>query len=560
MVRPLPPARLLPIGLRIVHMAADRDSLSLLAEPETTSARCPLCGSPSKRVHSRYVRTASDLPWRGIAVRLVVRVRRFFCDKASCERKIFCERLPEIAARARKTARLERALVAIAFELGGEAGARLARELGMTVSPDVFLDRIRRVVGTTEDRIAQGLVRVLGVDDFAFRKGTEYGTILVDLERRRVVDLLPNRSSEGLAGWLRKNAKVEVVSRDRFPAYADAISAGAPRATQVADRWHLVHNLAEVLDEFLVHKRSVLKAAAKADGDRPTAVEEIAPDGEVDASSPGPMTPNRPRLWYARQREAAQKRHERLVEQYREIRRLQAAGADVADIARKLSISRRTVYRYKDLTEPPMLTEHRRRATVLDPYVPYILRRWEEGCRNGMKLFREVREKGYSHGASNVGRLVAELRRNDGLGSHPGQRRPSGEATAAPSTRHVAALFVRRPEKLTAEQGTYLDRLLASDEAVAVAYELTQEFASMVRELGGTRLDGWLARAAVCEASPLRRFAASLKKDLSAVRAGLTEVWNNGPVEGFVNKLKLVKRQGYGRANFDLLRARVLAA
>lgn len=220
----------------------------------------------------------------------------------------------------------------------------------------------------------------------------------MDLERRRVVDLLPDRSAESLARWLRANSGVEVVSRDRFPAYADAISAGASGATQVADRWHLLHNLDGVLDEFLAHKRHVLKAATGADGAGPTAAEEVVPDEEVDASSPGPMTPNRPRLWYARQQEAAERRHECLVEQWREIRRLQAAGADVADIARKLGISRRTGYRYKDLAEPPEPSRRHRRATVLDPYVPHILRRWDEGCPNGMKIFREVRERGYSHG------------------------------------------------------------------------------------------------------------------------------------------------------------------
>ena len=325
-------------GLEIEHAVVDRGRVVVRAAAAGDRAECPLCGRASGGVHSRYARTVADLPRHGTPVTLRVRVRRFFCENPRCERKIFCERLPEVEVRARKTARLERALVAIALELGGEAGARLARELGLAVSPDVFLDRIRRVASTA-DRATRGRVRVLGVDDFAFRKGTEYGTILVDLERRRVVDLLPDRSAAGLTEWLREHPGVEVVSRDRFPAYADGISAGAPQATQVADRWHLVRNLAEALDEFLVHKRHVLEAAAGTDGAKPAAGEEGSPEEAVAASSAGPMTPNRPRLWYARQQEAAKKRHERLVEQWREIRRLQAAGADVADIARKLGIS-----------------------------------------------------------------------------------------------------------------------------------------------------------------------------------------------------------------------------
>jgi transposase len=417
-----PARRLLPEGLQAVGVVPETSVIVLRTRATASYARCPTCGLASGRVHSRYTRSVSDLPWRGIAVKVEVRARRFFCDREGCKRRIFCERLPEIAARARKTGRLEEALLAIALELGGEAGARLAQELGLVVSPDVFLDRIRRG-GSDPECAARRKVRVLGVDDFAFRRGDAYGTILVDLERRRVVDLLPDRSADALTAWLSAHPGVEVVSRDRFPAYADAISPGAPGATQVADRWHLAHNLAETLDEFLVGKRPTLKAAAVVDGGGPAADDEAARGEEEDVASPGPMTPNRPRLWYARQQEAAKRRHERLIEQWREIRRLQEAGADVADIARRLGISRRTVYRYKDLAEPPERSRHHRRATVLDPYVPYILGRWEEGCRNGMKLFREIRERGYAHGASNVGRLVAELRRNDGLGRTNGERR-----------------------------------------------------------------------------------------------------------------------------------------
>ena len=258
----------------------------------------------------------------------------------------------------------------------------------------------------------------------------------------------------------------------------------------------------------------------------------------------------------------SRKHYELVVERWQEIRRLREAGAEVTDIARKLGTSRPTVYRYKDLTEPPEFGQHRRRGSVLDPWVPYILKRWEEGCRNGKKRYREIREQGYSQSESNVGRLVAELRRSDGLTPDSSGRRRAASDTAAraPGTRHVVSLFLRRPEKLTEEQAAYLERLRVSDEAIGAAYELSQRFVEMIRDLDGERLEEWLAQAESCEAPALRRFAASLKTDLAAVHAGLTESWNNGPVEGFIHKLKLVKRQGYGRANLDLLKARVMAA
>jgi len=275
------------------------------------------------------------------------------------------------------------------------------------------------------------------------------------------------------------------------------------------------------------------------------------------------MSPNRPRLWYARQEEAAKKRHERLVEQWKEIRRLHLAGMELREISRTLGVSVRSVYRYKDLTESPPRPAYKRRASVLDPYVPYLVRRWNEGCHNGRRLYREIRAQGYSHCRTNVDRLLAEFRRATARGkqvSSVPRARKGAVAGSFPSAKNVAALFMRREEKLTAEQKDYLKRLAALDPALADARRLTQEFAGMVRNLAGADLDGWLREAGASEAPVMRRFAAGLEKDLSAVHAGLTEGWSNGPVEGFIHKLKLLKRQGYGRANFDLLKARTLAA
>jgi transposase len=488
----------------------------------------------------------SDLPWLGIAVRLEVRARRFFCDESSCERAIFCERLPDIAAHGRKTGRLETALLALAFELGGEAGARLARKLGLLVSPDALLDRLRRVTGSYG-----GSVRVLGVDDFAFRKANAYGTILVDLERHEVVDLLPECSLVSLSAWLERHPGVEVATRDRSRIYREALARGAPDAAQVADRWHLLRGLTLALEEYLLRKRTALRRAA------------AEPDN-VEAEDFGVPDPTgRPGSWRARKEEAARQRHERLVQQWQDIRRLHLAGADARFIAGKLGVGARTVYRYRDLEEPPPRQTHATRASVLDPYVPYLLKRWEEGCRDGRRLLREIREQGYRNSERTFIRFTGELRRAEASGRPTSSvpRARKGSVTGlSPTAKNVAALFMRREEKLTQEQKAYLGRLCDADRSLADARRLTQEFAKMVRDLEGERLDGWLTEAEASEAEVMGRFAAGLKKDLLAVRAGLTEQWSNGPVEEFVNKHKLVKRQGYGRAGFDVLRARVLVA
>lgn len=549
--------------LHVDAFSFDGELLTINGCLRASKAHCPLCGQSSRRVHGHYTRSLSDLPRSGTPVRLRVRVRKFFCDEPTCERKIFAERLGEVARPfARGTDRRREALEWIAFSLGGEAGARLALELGLLVSPDTLLNRIRSAFPTDVEE-----VRVLGVDDFGLSRDGVPGTIMVDLERHKIVDVLGEHSADSLAQWLSQHPEIEVASRDRSHICREGISAGAPQATQVADRWHLLKNLTETLDEFLGQKRSVLKMAAgprtgpETNGDENSVSEETTEAPYQDPGAAGPLTPNRPRPGYAHQQQTKRKHYELVVKRWEEIRLLREAGADVADIARKLGTSRPTVYRYKDRVEPPEFGQHLRKGSVLDPWVPYILRRWDEGCRNGQKLFREIREQGYSYSQANVGRLVAELRRSDGLTRNPEQRNNVANTSArTPGTRYVVSLFLRPPEKLKEEQAAYLDRLRSSDEAVSSAYELSQRFAKMVRTLDGERLEEWLMEAESCRAPALEKFAASLKKDIAAVRAGLTESWNNGPVEGFINKLKLVKRQGYGRANTDLLKARVMAA
>ncbi len=541
---------LIPKGLRTEQLSIERGGVTISVASVEPSARCPVCDRPSRRVHSRYARKLADLPWHGTPVILRAGVRRFFCDEASCERRIFCERLPNVTARARKTDRLDAALLAIVLELGGRAGARLADELSLVVGRDALL---RRAKGASLPD--SGKVRVLGVDDFAFRKGHTYGTVLVDLERRRVVELLPERSQESLVAWLRRHPEVEFAARDRSHIYREALAKGAPDAVQVTDRWHLLHNLAHVLENLLLQKQPVLRKAAM-----PGTEPEDRSDG---AFGSGPVMPNRPRTHDRKIEEAARKRHERLVRQWKDIRRLYLAGADLRHICKMLGISARTVYRYKDLTEPPPRPAYKRKKSVLDPYVSYLVRRWNEGCRNGKRLYREIRERGYTHSEEICARFTAQLRRAEANGRPPSsvpRARRSSVAGLSPTSKNVAALFMRREEKLNGEQKEYLKRLCGADEALADAHRLTQEFNGMVRNLEGEKLDGWLEEAEACGAPAMRRFAAGLKKDLPAVRAGLTEEWSNGPVEGFVHKLKLLKRQGYGRAGFELLRARMLAA
>jgi hypothetical protein len=333
---------------------------------------------------------------------LRLRVRKFFCDNSSCERRIFAERLTDVAQLyARGTGRQREALEWIAFSLGGEAGARLARELGLLVSPDTLLNRIRGAF--QEDA---GDVRVVGVDDFGFKQGNASGTIMVDLERHKIVDILEGHSTELIAQWLRQRPNLEVVARDRSNVCREGIDAGAPKARQVADRWHLLHNLTQVLENFLLTKRTELKKAATAEETMP---EEpgTSESGKEDRVQSTEVPDKRP---YEHIEGPARQRHERRVEQWKEIRRLHLAGAKVKDISEWTGTSRSTVYRYRELAEPPPRPVHGRKKSVLDPWKPYLIARWNEGCHNAKRLYYEIRDQGYSHSIDIVTKLLSDFR------------------------------------------------------------------------------------------------------------------------------------------------------
>ncbi|HEU5422431.1 MAG TPA: ISL3 family transposase [Nitrolancea sp.] len=530
-------------GLHLAEMTVTDQGVTLHLFATRQTAACPACRQRSHRVHSWYDRTIADRPWGGTTVKLRLRVRRFICRAAACPQRIFAEQLPHLVDRyGRRTHQLRDALRQIGLALGGAAGARLAAALGLPVGRTTLLSLIRAAPLPPSPQPT-----AVGVDEFAWRRGRRFGTIIVDLEHRRPLDLLPDRDADHVAAWLRQQPQITTVARDRSGLYADAATRGAPGAQQVVDRWHLLHNLGEALEQFLLHKRAVLRDAASA---------LAAAPAEAPADPSPAALPALP--WQQRAEEAGRQRHAAQLARYEAIHQLHSAGADIAHIARTVGVSRETVYRYLRLPGPPARMRLPARAAALDPYLPYLERRWAEGCRNGKRLWRELRAQGFDRSYSGVARFVARLRRAERAGEPTGATRHA--TTQPPTPRQVAMLCFRHAQQRTPAQQAYLDHLRQADEAVASAYTLTQDFAAMLRERRGERLDDWLAAAEGCPAPALRRFATGLRGDLNAVRAGLTEPWSNGPTEGFVHKLKLLKRQGYGRAGFDLLRQRVLAA
>src|SRR5215216_3256019 len=379
-------------GLQLRDVSIGPDQIVATLEATVPRGTCPKCGTWSEAVHSHYQRTIADLPRGGHRVRLHLQVRKFFCRQPTCTRRIFTERLPYLVAPyARRTARLEAVLSLLAFALGGEPGARVVERLGMAASSATLLRLIRRV--TVPE---QPTPRVLGVDDWAFRKGHRYGTILVDLEQHRVIEVLPARNAEPLVDWLQAHPGVEVFSRDRASAYAEAARKGAPQAVQVADRWHLIQNMVEALERCLPRFRPVLKVAA-GPGDSIL--------GPLPSSDESTLVP-----WQQRAEDASQQKHASKVERYEQMRTLRAAGFTILDIAQLVGATRRTVYRYLALGGPPERQRpHRWASRVLAPYEPYLIQRWAEGCRNRARLFREIRLLGYQHSARTVSLFLKRL-------------------------------------------------------------------------------------------------------------------------------------------------------
>jgi transposase len=516
------------------------------------TAACPRCAMPSCSVHSRYQRRLRDLLWGTWAVRIQLTVRKFLCRNRVCGRRIFSERLPElVAAYGRKTHRLATILRAVGTVLGGQAGARLAARLRLRTSPSTLL----RLVRTAPVPHLPAL-QAVGVDEWAWRRGHRYGTILVDLVTHRVVDLLPDRSAASVAAWLAQHPTLTVVCRDRSDLYAEGIRRGAPQAAQVVDRFHLVQNLRQALEACLIDHRSALQAAAVG-----TAIALTPADGHVPAM---PMYRGRRRHPKpAPQEEAARPpRHARWVTIYEALHRLQAQGTPIATMARQLGISRPTVYAYlrRDTPPGPRRLQRPPSARVLTPYAPYLIRRWRESGADSRQLWRELQTLGYTHSARTVGRFLTRLRRAADAGDPPEAQRSPYLRPQGPSARAVSFVMVCPAAKRSREAQTYLDQLCQIDADIGRAHGLTHAFLAMVRGRRGADLHAWRAEAVSSGIAELARFARGLQDDVSAVTAGLSWAWSNGVTEGQIHRLKLLKRQGYGRSGFALLRSRVLQA
>jgi transposase len=576
-------------GLMLEQISIDkgRNLICLSLKAVAPKGECPLCRRRTTRIHSRYMRTLADLPWSCFTVRVSLGVRRFFCANQDCRRRIFTERLPDLVLPyARRTLRQGEILRVIGLALGGRAGSRLLRRLQLHASPHTILDLIRRAPGQVYP-----VPRVLGVDDFALRKGRTYGTILVDLEKRQPVDLLPGRSADLLTKWLKDHPGSEVITRDRSQEYARGITEGAPAALQIADRFHLLCNLRDALERVLDSNRSKLSGInlpREGSGGREGKREGVIPLPDAIQSKqpvqPGqpPGLVHEPKQITSTEAAVRLQSHQRRRQRYQQARELHAQGVDIKAIAKQLKLSRMTIYRYLRLDTDPVPIQRHLRPSMIDPYVPYLYQRWGGGCQNGGQLWRELRDMGYPGSFRTVIQWAAQQRKKEGILSpytpnkyrtNVGRQNQQNNAVTnrasqsevpeikpAPSSRRLAWFLVRDPESLSMEERAVLAQLKQASAAAGHAYHLVHDFHRIVKGRLGNHLDCWLKAAKESGVPAMENFALGIEKDKAAVAAALTHEWSNGQVEGQVNRLKLRKRQLYGRASFDLLRHYVLDA
>ena len=529
--------------------------LGWVVEAEGSSnALCPDCGVTSHSRHSRYWRKLRDLPMQGASVTLKVQMGRWRCRSRQCLRQIFTERVDGVLLpHSQQTNRLSEVHRLVGRALGGRSGQRLLKRLGMPSSRHTLL---RQVIKAASGSVWQPAIRVVGVDDWAWRKGQSFGTVLVDLERSEVVDLLPTRSAKVQGEWLAQHPEVKVVSRDRQGVYAEGVRAGAPRARQVADRFHLTLNLRQAVERELAVRRSFLRFT-------PESTPVVPTGGGTETENKGRQISIQSSV-QQQHAEVARLRRQQKLELFQTIQRMKSAGMKVSQIARHLGINRRRIERWVRLDTLPERNRMEPRPGMVGWFRDYLQQRWAAGCRHGRTLLAEIRERGYVGAFSTLAKFLSPWRQPPAKTTTVStEAAPLEETPTAPAPRQVspqvsAVLLSKFRTDLTPAQAEIVDAFKQQCPGFAVMRKLVLNFRSLLRVGKLAALRRWMKRAQKTGIHALTRFVRTLQQDLRAVEAAVTEPWSNGPVEGHINRLKTLKRQMYGRAGVKLLRARLL--
>ena len=511
-------------GLRVHRVEDTGYAVVISASCRAQSARCLRCGQQSSQVHGGYSRLVADGAAGGRPVLIALQVRRFRCRHPECPAVTFAEQADGVTSRyCRRSVPLTQMLAGAGLELAGRPAARLAGLLGVAVHPSTVL----RLVKALPVPQVTAAPEALGIDDFALRKGHVYATVLVDMATGDVVDLLPDREAATVEAWLKAHPGATVICRDRAGAYAEAARNGAPDATQVADRWHLWHNLAEYAGKTVARHRSCLKEPSSSDDAVPPGAAEQEPANDEQEPARPDTAPGPADEPAGEGRLAARTR-----ERYAAIHQLLQAGESQHAISRILSLSRPTVRRFAHAASADELMDGATgKESKLDPFRPYLHQRWNDGLTDATALHVELRERGFTGSVRTVRRYVAPFRE---AGTAP------DPAPAVPKNREITRWLLSRPDHMQPDEQARLDTIRASCPHIDALAGYVASFAEMMTGRTGDRdLEAWLAAIEADDQQPdLRSFATGIRNDQQAVTNGLTLSYSSGKVEGTVNKTR----------------------
>ena len=492
------------------------------------SSFCPLCLFCTTKIHSKYIRTIGDLPVSGKIVQLKLHVRKFFCENINCIRKIFTERFKhQLNSYGRRFERLNEQLSSMGLELGGNVAHRISKLSFVKISASTIL---RLIVKCPIPAIK--LPKIIGVDDWAFKKRLKYGTIIVDLETNEVIDLLPDREAVTLTNWLKAHSSVETVSRDRSSTYASGITQASDKIIQIADRWHILKNLTEGFERFLNTQRGSLRDISVELSQQQHESENIVPVPPVISKKDTSITG-------------------KYYDNFLKTKALQHDGVSKRKIAKMLKMSRNTINRYWNRTSFLPKVSHKK-SNILD-FEDYLIKRWQQGEQNVKNLFEEIKEQGFKNDIKIVYELVRQYPKTNF------EPIPNAVKIKYYSSQQLSIwLSTFRKDWSEEWPQAYLEKLLKDNPIINKVRKVILDFRRLMKEKEGDKLAAWCDEVINDDDENIKGFAKGILNDFQAVYQGFISSWSNGPVEGQVNRLKNIKRQTYGRASFELLRKRVV--
>lgn len=516
---------------KVVSVENRQEEVCIYVQSRKRFGICPNCCSTSKKVHSYYTRRLNDLPVFGKPSRIYLRSRKFYCYTDECSLKVFAERFDShFEPYKRRTFRLEAKVMQLGLSVGGKAAERISNILSIPVSDSTILRIIAKAALPKSEAAT-----AVGVDDWAYKKRDKYGSILVNLHTGKVLDLLPDREEGSLRKWLREHPGIKVMTRDRYSNFQKAITAEAPQALQVTDRWHLLKNLGEAVQKLMVKQYSTINTTM-ADLQQQDKIKEsvsVHPLLKVDAS------------------------HDVLddkirIKRFNQLKQLQGKGYSIRAMARHLGMHRQTVKKYLDMESLPRKSIGT--GNVVEQYFLYIKKRMGEEPGLLLKtLWCELKEQGYPGAYSTLADALKyyniRIRKKAVLTRKLPTR---AGALFKPST--AAILFISGTDKLGFAQRKSIEGICKASETLKEAWRLSQSFRRMMVDKSGTsNLKQWIDQSIKSGISEMASFAKGLLTDYRAIENALSLNWSNGPVEGNVNRLKMIKRQMYGRAGFNYL-------